>query len=290
MKRSKPQRHHNSQLTPIQMEDRNGHMVTRWVKLLPSGEPALNIPSPQSPALTRFATDSFHKLFPSVEKESGYLKDAMGARWFYTKDFVIDSFESLPPRTLRKLNDLLTGVPDGKRDALQEYLMLGATEYLDAMYNNCTMDEATIQSVYEVAVVKINNSLLFHETIHNLASTEQYNMAGSDYRYLLNREIARYEKTKPDSDGEPVASNIDYSLLPKKKQNEVIAHLMAQYLTREFTSHHYTVDPEFTKFLYDHVDRQQEVIAVVMERRADNVGALRAVMDNSVSALSSGAL
>lgn len=289
MKRNKPQRHHNSQLTPIQMEDKNGHMVTRWVKLLPSGEPALNIPSPQSPALTRFATDSFHKLFPEVEEESGYLKDRLGSRWFYTKDFVVDALESLPPKTLRKLNDLLTGVPDGKRDAQQEYLMLGATAYLNAMYNNCTMDETTVQSVYEVAVVKMNNCLLFHEVIHHLASTEQYNMSGGDYEYLLGRELQRYEGVRSGVD-EDYSSKTDYSTLPKRKQNEVIANLMAQYLTREFTSHHYTVEPEFVKFLYDHIDRKQEVIALVVERSANDVGALRAVMDSGVSALSSGAL
>lgn len=283
MRKIKPHRASSAPLTPIQMEDKNGRMVTRWVRLLPSGEPALDLPTPKSPVLTAFAKESFQKLFPEVEKESGYLIDLGGTRWFYTEDFVTNALESLPPRTLRKLNDTLTG----EKTEIQKFLHLAVNGYLTALYNHW-QDEG-LAEVHSEGAAQVNNALLFHETLERLGTIETYHVGAGDYRYMLSRELARYEGVKTAADEEAI-SKLDYSSLPRRKQKEATAYLMASYLSREFAAERHKVNPVLVKFIYDHVDRQQDIIDLVKERGLDDVALLRAVMETEVPALSSGEL
>ena len=258
-------------------------MVTRWVRLLPSGEPALDLPAPQSPALTAFARESFHKLFPEVEKESGYLIDVAGAKWFYTEDFVKNALESLPPRTLRKLNDTLTG----EKTEIQKFLHLAVNHYLTALYNNW-QDEG-LAEVHSEGAVKVNNALLFRETLECLGTVETYHMGAGDYTYILNRELSRYEGVKPTS-YDDYASKVDYSSLPRRKQNEATAYLMASYLSREYSAERNKVNPALVKFIYDHVERQHDIVDLIQARGADDVALLRSVMGSEVPSLSGGEL
>jgi hypothetical protein len=280
----------SNQLIPQKRLDKNGQAVTRWVKVLGNGEPGIKIPAPQSPALRGFAETALQNLFPSVEEDSGYLIDLVGAKWYYSADFVKHALEVLPPKTLRKLSETVTG----EKTAAQKYLSLQANQYLTLMYGNREADN--VQEMYDASVAWLSNALTFHEVLDNLTSMEAYYVSGEDFTETLNQGLYQYEVTtgvreksqRGDFDTRP--STINYAQLPVRKQKEASAFMIASRLTREFTSERGLPDKELIKFVYDHLDRQREVIDLVKERGADDVQVLASMMNSETPAISSGML
>lgn len=280
-----------NQLVPQKRLDKNGQAVTRWVKVLDNGEPGIKIPAPQSPALTRFAETAFQNLFPSVEEDSGYLIDLVGARWYYSAEFVTHALEILPPKTMRKLSETITG----EKTSAQKYLSLEANQYLTMMYDNRESED--IQDKYDAAVGWLNNALIFHEALDNLMTIESYHVSSMDYSDLLTTELYRYEISEglrePKKTGDysgPKPSAIDYAQLPVRKQKEVIAFVIASRLAREYVSERGMPDKELIRFVYTNLDRQREVINLVKERGADDVSVLTQMLNSETPAISSGLL
>lgn len=278
-------------LTPQKRLDKNGQAVTRWVKVLENGEPGIKIPAPQSPALARFAESAFQNLFPSIEEGSGYLIDVVGSKWFFTADFAKHALVTLPPKTLRKLSETITG----EKNAIQGYLSLETNRYLVEMYDHRTDDD--IQERYEIAVAQLNNTLVFAEALTSLTVTEPYYVSAADYPYMLSTELDRYEKqaglravTSRNDYGQVEDSKINYGDMPVRKQKEAIAYVIASKLTREYTSEHGLPAQDFIKFVYENLDRQKDVIHLVKERGADDVHVLSEMMNSETPAISSGML
>jgi len=281
----------NNPLVPQKRLDKNGQAVTRWVRVLENGEPGIKIPAPQSLALKEFATATFEKLFPG-EDDAGYLIDMRGSTWLYSAPFVIHALETLPPKTLRKLSESVTG----EKTVSQSYLSVSVNEYLGAMYDYRTEDG--IGERYNTAVTDLNNVLVFHETLDTLASTVKYFMSPEDYPELLFSELSRYEvelgvrhkDARGEYGGPVLSSTVDYGNLPKRKQKEAIAYVIASRLTREYVSEKGSPSKSLVKLVYANLDRQKEIIALVQERGADDVQVLSEMIGSETPAISSGML
>jgi hypothetical protein len=241
--------------------------------------------------LTRFAETAFHNLFPSVEEDSGYLIDLVGARWYYSAEFVTHALEILPPKTMRKLSETITG----EKTPVQKYLSLETNQYLTTMYEN--RESENIQGKYDAAVGWLSNALIFHEALDNLMSLESYHVSSMDYSDLLNTELYRYEMSEglrePKKVGDysgPEASAIDYAQLPVRKQKEVTAFVIASRLAREYVSERGMPDKDLIRFVYTNLDRQRDVIKLIKERGADDIQVLSEMLDSETPAISSGML
>lgn len=282
----------SDQLVPQKRVDKNGHAVTRWVKFLSNGEPGIKIPAPQSPVLTDFAESVFVRLFPDSEEKTDYLIDLVGSKWYFTAEFAVHGLAVMPPKTLKTLNDVVTG----EKVTSQKYLLLHVSKYLDLMFLD--RDAEDVQSKYDASVLEIGNALVFHDALENLASLEQYYYGADDYDDSLRRELHRYEvstglreATARELDGYSLErSKVNYFSSPVRKQKEAIAYVIASRLTREFVSERGTVDPSFVKLVRDNLDRQREIIDLVKVRGADDIHVLSDVLNTDTPSISSGML
>lgn len=272
-------------LVQRQMIDKNGHMVTRWVRVLETGEPALNIPVPQSPALKQFAKTSFDKLFPDFDEESGYLIDVFGAHCYYTEVFSAHALEVLPPRTLRQLSESL----NDDASTGQCFLSRSAYDYLACVYEHGQEEDA--QKHYEAGLRILNNAMVFREALDNLAVAEDCRLVVEDYQSILLEELDKYEdpkKIRPRVNYEPPPTEVDYGKLPRRQQKEAIAFVIATRLMKKVPKK--GASPELVKLVLDNFDRQQDLIRLAAKRGVEDVALLKELMEADVLALTDGML
>ena len=278
----------SSPLVAVPMVDKNGKTVTRWTRLLETGEPEVNIPAPKSPALNQMAETVFARLFPDIEEESGYLIDAMGARWFQSYEFCSHAISLLPPTTLK---DLIAKY-DYNRSAVQRHLTKSLINYVGAMYEHGQAEDASDH--YAKHVAGINNALVFFEPLNTIIPLEKYAPADDDIPDLINWGVQYYEDDRIRVNKHTyyaVPTPVDYGALPRRKRDEAKAFFLAMYLNQRCGNENERPDPELVKLISENMDRQEEIRDLALERSTKNVPLLRNLLNGGeVSALSGGEL
>jgi len=277
-------------LKPVQMRDKNGHMVTRWMRVLEeTGEPAIVVPAPAIPSAPQVIESVLWRLFPEFDEESGKMIDIFSQDWEYTDVFTRHALSMLPAKTMKWLHD------DFNDDSsiTQCHLALVTYRYLMAMHEYGREDNAGEQ--YEAAVRHLNNTLLLREAMQDLADVTGELKTAEDMDCLLNWSLECLER--PDLDPRGVGgmnqSSIDYAQDSKREPDDVVAYVIALRLTEFFTpglERNDGATPEFIEFVRSHHDNRSQIMDMVRERRTTDVAVLQSMLETESPAMSSGAL
>jgi hypothetical protein len=274
-------------LVPEARPDKDGKVVTRWVKVLETGEPAIPIPAPKAPDQKILSESLFAKMYVDIDENTGYLIDACGREVYYTYEFTEHVLGLLPTPTLRSISKHLT---DGTGSE-QSFLMMPLFAYVDSMYERENDDR--VEEIMETGVTRINNALVFHGALSTIDSrTNQMRMA-EDYLYILNSTLEMHEGTRSqrETDFEEHVSSIDYSKVPKQQRDQAIGFITASCLTYSFTDEHRRVpSPEAVDFVASRIDDLQRIVDIAAERTFEDIEVIRRVLESPVAALSDGAL
>ena len=278
----------SNSLVPIQRRDKNGHMVTRWVKLLETGEQEMNIPAPAAPAPTSVIDSTTAVLFPEFDEESERLLDVFGQECEYTGVFISHALERLPVKTLKGFNSSFTN----ENISGQNLLALDMYNYLDSVYESGGEDE--LPERYQRTVTDLNNALVFHEALSDLAAVSGNNINADSTCYILNWATSCLEdpNRNPGSNHKYPASSIDYSKLPQRERQEAIAFVIAFRVSQCANINSGTVrpSPELVSLIADNLERQREVMAVMLDRKTDNVDVLKEILELETPVLAKGVL
>lgn len=274
-------------LVPEARPDKDGKVVTRWVKVLETGEPAIPIPAPKAPDQKHLSESLFAKMYVDINEESGYLIDACGREVYYTYEFTEHVLGLLPTATLRGLAKRLTH----DAGSVQSFLMMPLFTYVDSMYERENDDR--VEEIMESGVTSINNALVFHEVLATVdAHTKQMRMA-DDYMFVLNSTLERHEGTRGQrtSEWQEHVSKIDYSKVPKPQRDQAIGYVIASCLTNGFTEKkRWVPSPEAVDLVASHVDDLQRVVDIAAERTFEDIDMIRSVLESPVQSLSDGVL
>lgn len=276
-------------LTPEPRVDKTGKTVTRWVKTLETGEPAIPIPAPQSPDQNRLSGELFSKMYVDINPDNGYLIDACGREVFYTYEFTEHALNLLPTATLRKLSKRLTHEAGSE----QSYLMMPVFTYVDSMYERS--DDADVDGLMETGLRGINNALVFHEPLGILEKTTGRGILRQpeDYVYLLNSSLEFYEGTRGQRSVsyEEHVTTVDYSTVSKEEREKAVGFVVSSILTNEFTEDHRRVpEPEMTEFVASRLKDLERIVEIAVQRGFKDPDLFKAILDNDVAALSDGVL
>lgn len=278
----------NDSLVPIQRRDKNGHMVTRWVKLLVTGEQEMNIPAPAAPAPVSVIDSTAAALFPEFNEDSELLLDVFGQDCEYTGVFISHALERLPVKTLREFSDSFTN----ENISGQNLLALSMYSYLDSVYESGGEDD--LPERYQRTVTDLNNALVFHEALSDLSTVTGNNINAESTRYILNWATSCLEdpSRNPGSNHTYPASSIDYSKLPQRERQEAIAFVIAFRVSQCANINNGTVRPslEAISIIADNLDRQREVITAMINRKTDDAGILKEILELETPVLADGVL
>lgn len=273
-------------LVPVKLRDKNGHMVTRWVRMLESGEHALNLPAPSFTVPQRMVDDTFDILFPDFNEDTEMLMDVFGQDVEYTDVFIRHALEYLPLSTLTAFTAAFTD------DASpgQNYLALCAYDYLFAMYSVGRGDDSLTE--FDQSVTTLNNATVFHQAMSDLSRASGHRLNADDVNYVLNWALHCYET--PD---ENVALNLsypdsqtDYSKLSQRKQREAVGYVITFRAMQHAGVEDGRPRPETAAFVADNLDRQREIASVMISRKIQDVGLLKEMLDSEAPVLTDGVL
>jgi hypothetical protein len=276
-------------LKQVKVRDKNGHMVTRWMRVLEeTGETAITVPAPAIPSSPEIVESTMWRLFPEFDEESENMLDIFGQYWDYTDVFTRHALGLLPPKTMQQLSDQFNDDGSGA----QCFLALTAYEYVIAMSERGSEEDSQVH--YDKAVRKLNNALVFREVLSELTEVCNLTRTAGDMNYTLNMTLANYEHTGPDPlHDEKVLSDTDYSKAPKHERKKAVAFVIAFNLNQYFRMDDGGTElpsPEFVEFIRENLDRQRQVIELVETRRTNDVSVLKEMFASDAPALVSGVL
>lgn len=277
----------DSPLVPVPMVDKNGKTVTRWTRVLETGEPEVNIPAPKSPALSQMAETVFARLFPDIDGETGYLKDCMGARWYQSYEFCSHVISVLPPKTLKTLIEKY----DYDRSAVQRYITKTLITYVGDMYENGQGEEA--EKHYADRVREINNALVFFEPLMTVLPLLDYPPADDDIPILINWgvecyegedvNVRKYEHYSPET-------TVDYGAAPRRKREEAQGFFIAMFLNKHFGDVAERPAPALVKLVTENLHRQEEIRNLAQERSVKDVKLIKSILDGGEAVPLSGGM
>jgi hypothetical protein len=273
-------------LKQVKVRDKNGHMVTRWMRVLEeTGETAITVPAPVIPSSPEMVESTMWRLFPEFDEESGKMLDIFSQYWDYTDVFTRHALGLLPPKTMQQLSDQFNDDGSGA----QCFLALTAYEYVTAMSEYGREEDSQVH--YDNAVRKLNNALVFREALNDLTEACHLTRSAGDTNYMLNMTLANYEHDPVHN--EHVLSEVDYSKTPKHERQKAIAFAIAFNLNQYFRMDEGGTErpaPEFVEFIGENLDRQRQVIELVETRRTNDVSVLKEMFTSDTPALVSGVL
>lgn len=270
----------------VKVRDKNGHMVTRWMRVLEeTGEAAITVPAPVLPSSPEVVDSTMWRLFPEFDEESGNMVDIFSQHWYYTDVFTRHALGLLPPKTMQRLNDEF----NDDSSAAQCLLALTVYEYVTSMYERGRDDDS--QSHYDAAVRKLNNVLVFREAMSDVTDTCGIKRHADDMNYALNMTLANYEQS-PVVD-EKALSEKDYSKVPIHERKKAIAFLIAFNLNQYYGMDEggtQLPEPEFVELFRNNLDRKRQVMEAVASRKTNDVSLLKQVLASETPPLASGVL
>jgi hypothetical protein len=278
-------------LKPVQVRDKNGHMVTRWVRVLEeTGERAIVVPPPAVPSSPQLVESTMWRLFPEFDEEAGCMTDIFSQEWGYSDVFTRHALGMLPTKTMTRLSEEFSD----DSSAAQCHTALVSYQYLNAMAAHGSDEDS--QEHYDVAVARLNNALMFREVLNELTAFSGITQGADDTEYVLAWAMKSYEDPNSGAwkNGVYVPSRIDYSVLPKREREQVIAYLVAfrvnQYVGIDASGEDRSPEPDYVDFIRKNLDRRQEIMAIVKLRRTNDVGLLQEMLSADAPALVGGVL
>lgn len=273
-------------LRQVKVRDKNGHMVTRWMRVLEeTGETAITVPAPVIPSSPEMVESTMWRLFPEFDEESENMLDIFGQYWDCTDVFTRHALSLLPSKTMQQLSEQFSDDGSGA----QCFLALTAYEYVIAMSERGSEEDSYVY--YDKAVRKLNNALVFREVLNDLTEVCHVTRSADDTSYMLNMTLANYEQD-PLYD-ETVLSDIDYSKVPKHERKKAVAFAIAFNLNQYFRMDEGGAEspaPEFVEFVKDNLGRQRDIMELVAARKTNDVAVLREILSSDAPALVSGVL
>lgn len=278
-------------LKPIQMRDKNGHMVTRWVRVLEeTGERAITVPPPAIQSSPEIVESTLWRLFPEFDDELGCMMDIYGQEWGHSDVFTRHALSMLPSKTMTRLSEEFSD----DSSAAQCHTALVTYQYFNVMSAYGSDEES--QEHYDVAVARLNNALLFREVLNELVAFGGITQGADDTEYVLAWAMKSHEDPNNGAwkNGVYVPSRIDYSVLPKRDREQVIAYLIAfrvnQYVGIDATGEDRSPEPEYVEFIRENFDRRHEIMEIVKQRKTNDVKLIQEMLSTDAPALVGGVL
>lgn len=273
----------SNELTPMKRVDKNGHTVTRWVRVLDSGEPAIDIPAAKVALQSPVAAEVMSGLFPDFNEETGMPVTAFGDDSFTSYEFSEHAIQSLPLKTLK---GLLTKLDTKDTSGAQCHLIRAVYVYIEAMLHHATDD--TVEEEYKRQVRFLNNAITFHDAFSSVYEKKGYHASAGQASGVIRRSLNFFgdDTATSPSHGEAEIL-IDYSEVDDETQARACGAVMAYVLSGRFAEERHR---DLMTLMGDYPNDQQRIIDLVEERQSVNVTVLRDLLTHDAPAISDGVL
>ena len=243
----------NNSLVPIRRPDKNGRMVTRWVRSWEVESSALNVPAPV--ILSPSGRDT--------EKMRSELSDALGGSAYEDAvGNITNNLDNLTGKTLEVLIDSYRADERGK-DALGLWV---------SKYGNRNNGEFGEQMIREM-------------TTYRPAFSSDADPNFIEHAVSALGEYKQLPRTGDYSSVEPELQEFIHGLM------SITEHLHSEWFDQDEDSvPHIIQNKELVALIFEHPEQVEMVRAAMIERKTEDADIIREVLNSESTSLSQGAL